>query len=77
MHSQQMRSGRALLDRDAGEGVPFNPQLGWALVRAAAERGDAEAQSDLGFRLALGIVPPAEGARRLLCTPLASLCAAR
>ena len=45
----------------AGEGVLFNPAIGFELLRTAAERGDAEAQAYLGFRLALGIYPPLPG----------------
>ena len=45
----------------AGEGVLFNPAVGFELLRTAAERGDAEAQAYLGFRLAMGIYPPLPG----------------
>lgn len=39
----------------------FNPAVGFELLRTAAERGDAEAQAYLGFRLAMGIYPPLPG----------------
>ena len=65
----------------AGEGVLFNPAVGFELLRTAAERGDAEAQAYLGFRLAMGVYPPLPGKsasmlmhtldRRLLCCLLA------
>ena len=45
----------------AGEGVLFNPAVGFELLRTAAERGDAEAQAYLGVRLAMGIYPPLPG----------------
>ena len=45
----------------AGQGVLFNPAAGFELLRTAAERGDAEAQAYLGFRLAMGIYPPLPG----------------
>lgn len=41
--------------------MPFNPAVGFELWRSAAERGDAEAQGYLGFRLAMGIYPPLPG----------------
>ena len=36
----------------------FNPAVAFELVRTAAERGDAESQAYLGFRLAMGHLPP-------------------
>ena len=39
----------------------FNPAVAFELVRTAAERGDAESQAYLGFRLAMGIYPPLPG----------------
>lgn len=39
----------------------FNPAVAFELLRTAAERGDPEAQTELGFRLAFGIYPPPQG----------------
>ncbi|KAK9906721.1 hypothetical protein WJX75_006842 [Coccomyxa subellipsoidea] len=47
---------------ELGDGVLFNPAVGFELLRTAAERGDPEAQSELAFRLALGIYPPQQDA---------------
>ncbi len=47
--------------RCAGEGVLFNPAVAFELLRTAANRGDPEAQTEVGFRLALGIHPPPQG----------------
>ncbi|CAL8462358.1 g1891 [Coccomyxa elongata] len=47
---------------ELGEGVLFNPAVAFELLRTAAERGDPEAQAELGFRLAFGIYPPPQDA---------------
>ncbi|EIE24098.1 HCP-like protein [Coccomyxa subellipsoidea C-169] len=47
---------------ELGEGVLFNPAVSFELLRTAAERGDPEAQAELGFRLAIGIYPPPQDA---------------
>ena len=56
----------------AGEGVGFNPAVAFELVRTAAERGDAEAQAYLGFRLAMGIYPPLPGESHTAVVPVNS-----
>ena len=47
----------------------FNPAVAFELVRTAAERGDAESQAYLGFRLAMGIYPPLPGEPRTAVKP--------
>ena len=49
----------------------FNPAVAFELVRTAAERGDAESQAYLGFRLAMGIYPPLPGEPRTAVEPAA------
>ena len=63
-----MRQG--LIFGHAGDGVLFNPAVGFELLRTAAERGDPEAQSELAFRLALGIYPPQQGLSSSFLDPL-------
>ena len=48
----------------------FNPAVAFELVRTAAERGDAESQAYLGFRLAMGIYPPLPGGPRTAVEPV-------
>ena len=44
--------------------------MAFELVRTAAERGDAEAQAYLGFRLAMGIYPPLPGEPHTAVAPV-------
>ena len=48
----------------------FNPAVAFELVRTAAERGDAESQAYLGFRLAMGIYPPLPGIPHTAAAPM-------
>ncbi|KAK9818102.1 hypothetical protein WJX72_007209 [[Myrmecia] bisecta] len=44
-----------------GDGLPQNPSLAHLLMKTAADRGHPEAQSEMGFRYALGLLPPTSG----------------
>ena len=46
-----------------GDGVPVNPAIAHRLLLLLAELGNAEAQADVGFHLALGVEPVAPNSR--------------
>jgi hypothetical protein len=47
----------------AGDGVPVNPAIAHRLLLLLAELGNAEAQADAAFHLALGVEPVAPNSR--------------
>jgi hypothetical protein len=54
---------RPLPHLPAGDGVPVNPAIAHRLLLLLAELGNAEAQADAAFHLALGVEPVAPNSR--------------